>query len=136
MQNSKAAPTPIVVGLKLSKEDSSKSVNPTLYKIMVEILMYLTATRPDLMHAVSLISRFMEIPKDSHWQAGKRILRYVDGTKGFEYLYTVENDFKLVGYIDSDWAGIIDDRKSTSKYVFHMEVGAISWASKKQTIVS
>ncbi|MDF3675368.1 hypothetical protein, partial [Enterobacter hormaechei] len=73
MQNCKAAPTPTAVGLKLSKEDSSKRVDPTLYKSMVGSLMYLTATRPDLMHAVSLISRFMETPKDSHWQAGKRI---------------------------------------------------------------
>ena len=83
MQNNKATPTPTVVGLKLSKEDCRKSVYPTLYKSMVEILMYLTATWPDMMHAVSLISKFMETPKDSHWQAGKRILRYVNGTGGF-----------------------------------------------------
>ena len=98
--------------------------------------MYLIATRPDLMHAVSLISRFMETPKDSHWQAGKRILRYVKGTKGFGILYTTNNDFKLVGYTDSDWAGSLDDRKSTSRYMFHMGSGAISWASKKQPIVT
>ena len=97
IQNSKVAPTPIVVGLKLSKEDCNKSVNPTLYKSMVGNLMYWIATRPDLMHAVSLISRFMETPKDSHWQAGKRILSYVNGTKGFGILYTAEIDFKLVG---------------------------------------
>ena len=66
IQNSKATPTPTKVGLNLSKEDSNKRVDPTLYKSMVGSLMYLTATRPDLMHAVNLISRFMEIPKDSH----------------------------------------------------------------------
>ena len=55
MQNSKVAPTPIAIGLMLSKEDCSKSVNPTLYKSMVGSLMYLTATRPDMMHVVSLI---------------------------------------------------------------------------------
>ena len=66
MQNNKAAPTPIVIGLKLTKEDCNISVNPTLYKSMVGNLMYWIATRPDLMHAVSLISRFMETPKDSH----------------------------------------------------------------------
>ena len=88
----------------MSKEDSSKRVDLTLYKSMVGSLMYLTATRLDLMHAVSLISRFMETPRDSHWQAGKRILRYVKGTKGFGILYTANNDFKLVGYTDSDWA--------------------------------
>ena len=136
MQNCKAAPTPTAVGLKLSKEDSSKRVDPTLYKSMVGSLMYLTATRLDMMHAISLISRFMETPKDSHWQAGKRILRYVKGTNGFGILYIANDDFKLVGYTDSDWAGSIDDRKSTSGYVFNMGSGAISWASKKQPIVA
>ena len=67
MLSNKVDPTPTVVGLKLSKEDCSKSVNPTLYKSMVGSLMYLTTTQPDLMHAVSLISRFMETQKDSHW---------------------------------------------------------------------
>ena len=66
MQNSKAAVTPTVVGLKLTKEDSSKDFDPKLYKSIVGSLMYLTATRPDIMHAVSLISRFMERPKEAH----------------------------------------------------------------------
>ena len=78
----------------------------------------------------------METPKDSHWQAGKRILRYVKGTKGFGILYTANDEFKLVGYTDSDWAGSIDDRKSTFRYMFHMGSGAISWTSKKKLIVA
>ena len=131
IKNGKPTPTPTSVGLKLSKQDYSINVDPTLYKSLVGSLMYLIATRPDTMHAVSLISRFMETPKDSHWQAGKRILRYVKGTKGFGILYTASDDFKLVGYTDSDWAGSLDDRKSTSRYMFHMGSGAISWASKK-----
>ena len=120
MQNNKAAPTPIAPSLKLSKEDCKKSVNPTLYNSMVGSLMYLTATRPNMMHVVSLISRSIESPKDSHWQAGKRILRYVNGTKGYGILYTTNDEFKLIGYTSSDWARSINDRNSTSKYVFHM----------------
>eukprot|EP00253_Pinus_taeda_P002163 PITA_02163 len=107
IEESKATITPTVMGLKLSKEDSSKDFDPSLYKSIVGSLMYLTATRPDIMHVVSLISRFMERPKEAHCQAAKRILRYVK-----------------------------DDRKSTSGYVFHMGSGAISWASKKQSIVA
>eukprot|EP00253_Pinus_taeda_P019723 PITA_19723 len=110
MQECKARITPTVMGLKLSKEDSSKDFDPSLYKSIVGSLMYLTGTRPDIMYAVSLISRFMERPKEAHWQAAKRILRYVKVLK--------------------------DDRKSTSGYVFHMSSGAISWASKKQPIVA
>ena len=93
--------------------------------------MYLTATRPDLMYAVSLISRFMERPKEAHWQVAKRILRYVKGTKMFGILYYASEHSDLVGYTDSNWAGSVDDRKSTSGYVFNMGSGAISWASKK-----
>eukprot|EP00253_Pinus_taeda_P009660 PITA_09660 len=107
MQECKATITPTVMRLKLSKEDNNKDFDPSLYKSIVGSLMYLTATRPDIMFAVSLISRFIERPKEAHWQVAKRILRYVK-----------------------------DDRKSTSGYVFHMGSGAISWASKKQPIVA
>eukprot|EP00253_Pinus_taeda_P018932 PITA_18932 len=136
MQECKATITPTVMGLKLSREDSSKDFDPSLYKSIVGSLMYLTATRPDIMYAVSLISRFMERPKEAHWQAVKRILRYVKGTKMFGILYNVSEHSHLVGYTDSDWAGSVDDRKSTSGYVFHMGSGAISWDSKTQSIVA
>eukprot|EP00253_Pinus_taeda_P004978 PITA_04978 len=136
MQECKAAITPTVMGLKLSKEDSSKDFDPSLYKSIVGSLMYLTATRPDIMFVVSLISRFMERRKEAHWQAAKRILRYIKGTKRLGILYTTSECSNLVGYADSDWAGSVDDRKSTSGYVFLMGSGDISWASKKQPIVA
>ena len=83
------------------------------------------------MHVVSFIFRFMEITKDSHFQVRKRIQSYVNGTKGFGISYTIDIDFKLVGYTNSDWAGSQDDRKRTFGYMFHMGLGAISLASKK-----
>ena len=64
MQDGKATISPIVMGFKLNKDDSSKDFDPSLYKSIVGSLMYLTTTRPDIMHAVSLISRFMERPKE------------------------------------------------------------------------
>eukprot|EP00253_Pinus_taeda_P002708 PITA_02708 len=136
MQECKAAITPTVMGLKLSKGDNNKDFDPSLYKSIIGSLMYSTATMPDIMSAISLISRFMERPKEAHWQAAKRIMRYVKGTKRFGILYTVSECSDLVGYTDSDWAGTVDDRKSTSGYVFNMSSGAISWASKKQPIVA
>ena len=81
--------------------------------------MNLTETRPDIMYGVSLISRFMESLKDSDWQAGKRILRYVSGTKYLGIMYSTLENFKLIGYTDSDNGGNIDDRKNTSGYTFH-----------------
>ena len=77
MQNRKVAPTLTTLDLYFSKEYSRKRLDPTLYKSVVGSLMYLTATHPDMIHVVSLVSRFMENLGDSHWQAGKRILRYV-----------------------------------------------------------
>ena len=88
------------------------------------------------MYAVSLVSRFMETPKETHWQATKRILKYVNGTKEYGILYSATDNFRLVGYTNSDWARSVDDRNNTSEYVFHLGLGAFSWASKKQPIVS
>ena len=67
MSNCKTAPTPVITGLKLSKADEGSTIDPTLFKRLVGSLMYLIATRPDIMYGVSLISRLMESPKDSHW---------------------------------------------------------------------
>ena len=113
MENWKHVPTPTATCTKLNKDDERWDVNPTLFKRLVGNLMYITATRPDIMQGVSLISRFMERPKDTHWRAGKRI-----------------------GYIDSDFAGSLDDRKRTFGYVFHLGSGVISWVSKKKPIVT
>jgi hypothetical protein len=128
--------TPIPLGTKLSKKDEGPTMDPTLYKILVDSLLYLTTTRPDIMYAASLVSRFMKSPKDSHWKMAKRILSYVAGTLNFGLWYTQSNDNNLSGYIDNDFAGNLDDRKSTSGHVFHLGTNLISWASKKQPIVS
>ena len=97
MSNCKLTPTPVIKGLKLSKDDDGSTVDPTLFKRIIGSLMYLTTTRLDIMYGVSLISRFMESPKDSHWQAGKIILRYVIGTKDLGIMYSTLENFKLIG---------------------------------------
>ena len=97
--------------------------------------MYLTATRPDIMYGISLISRSMESPKDSHWQAGKRIMRYVSGTKDFGIMYSTSKNFKIIGYTDSDNGGNTDDRKRTYGYTFYFGTAIVSWDSKRQPIV-
>jgi len=136
MMNCKPTPNPIVIGEKLSKEDVGSNVDPTLFKRLVGSLMYLTATRPDFMYVIILISSFTESPKDSHWQVGKIILRYIVGTIRYDILYSsTSNDF-LIGYTDSDFASSLDDRKSTLGYVFHIGSSVISWAFKKHPIVT
>jgi hypothetical protein len=93
--------------------------------------MYLIEIRHDIMYGVSLISRFIETPKESHWKEPKRILRYVNGTKDFRIMYSTSEDFKLVGYTSIDCGGNTDDRKTTSGYTFHFGTGIVSWALRK-----
>jgi len=136
MENCNAVKNPIVPGTKLSKDDTETKVDATLFKQVVGSLMYLTATRPDLMYGVSLISRFMSSPTESHWFAAKRILRYLKGTTELGIYYKKEGNTKVMAYTDSDFARDIDDRRNTSGYVFLLSSGAISWSSKKQPVVS
>eukprot|EP00253_Pinus_taeda_P016442 PITA_16442 len=104
--------------LGLQVLQSKEEVDATLYRQLVGKLLYLTHTRPDLSFAVGLVARFMQTPRESHWKAAKRILRYVRGTIQFGIHYNAEASPLLVGFTDSDWAGDPDDWKSTAGYVF------------------
>jgi len=136
MNKCKPAETPITTGTKLSKQDKGLAVDSTLYKRLVGSLMYLIATLPDIMYAVSLISRFIENPKICHWKVGKRILTYIAGTTNYVIWYSTLEVDSLVGYTDSDFASSVDDQKSTFGYAFMFGIGLISWDSKKQHIVT
>ena len=80
MQDSKPVGTPMVTGCKLSQTDDSKDVEKKMYRSMIDSLLYVTATRPDVMHAVFQVARFQASPKDSHLLAVKRIFKYLKGT--------------------------------------------------------
>ena len=96
--------------------------------------MYIATTRLNIMYGVSLISRVMISPKVSHWKARKRILKSISGTRNYGICYSRSNNFKIIGYTNSDCEECIDDRKSTLGYDFHFGSGVVSWASKKQSI--
>ncbi|KAE8735609.1 hypothetical protein F3Y22_tig00000340pilonHSYRG00771 [Hibiscus syriacus] len=136
MENCKPISTPTEYGIKMTKHEEGESVDPTFFKSLVGSLRYLTCTRPDILHAVGLVSRYMESPTTTHFKAAKRILRYLKGTIDFGLFYSVSNDYKLVGYSDSDWGGDIDNRRSTTGFVFFMGDIAFTWMSKKQPIVT
>ena len=92
-------------------------------------------TRPDLAYAVSVVSRYASRPNNSHWQAVKRIFRYIKGTLDLEL--TFQGSLRaLEGYTDADWAGDRDTRRSTSGFLFNLGSGAISWSSKCQPTVA
>ncbi|WZZ37877.1 hypothetical protein YC2023_034136 [Brassica napus] len=136
MSECNSVKNPMIPGQKLTKKGAGSAIDPTRFKQLVGSLRYLTATRPDLMFSVNLVSRYMEEPNEEHLLAAKRILRYVQGTSSFGIRYKRGEEQELVGYVDSDYAGDLDDRKSTSGYVFMLGGGAVSWASKKQPIVT
>ncbi|XP_070668933.1 secreted RxLR effector protein 161-like [Malus domestica] len=127
---------PIVPGSKLTRDENGVRVDETFYKQIVGSLMYLTATRPDLMFVVSLVNRYMERPTETHLQTAKRVLRYVKGTVNFGVFYKEGGTEELVGYTDSDYVDDQNDRKSTFGYVFTLSLGAVSWSLKKQPVVT
>ncbi|CAL9017140.1 unnamed protein product [Prunus brigantina] len=132
----KAVATPLAMNEKLSKEDGSEQADEGVYRQIVGSLLYLTATRPDIMFAASLLARFMHGPTRKHMGTAKRVLRYVQGTTDYGIVYKKGKEARLIGYCDSDWAGSEDDMKSTSGYAFNLGSGVFSWASIKQNSVA
>lgn len=136
MIDCKAASTPMNINEKLQLEDGTEKADATLFRSLVGGLIYLTHTRPDIAFSVGMVSRFMHNPSRQHFGAAKRLLRYIAGTQDFGIWYSNVADFKLIGFTDSDWAGSLDDRRSTSGYVFTFGSGAVSWSSKKQAVTA
>jgi hypothetical protein len=123
---------------KLTKE-ANETASPrdvTEYSARVGALNFLAIqSRPDISYAISTLSQFMSNPNASHWSAIERVFAYIKGTPTRGPTYTkAGSDFQ--GYTDSDWAGNIIDRKSTSGYIFLLQGAPISWRSKRQTSVA
>ncbi|MCH80532.1 hypothetical protein A2U01_0001302 [Trifolium medium] len=117
-------------GNKLTRDENGKVVDATKYKQIVGCLMYLLATRPDLAFFVCLIAKYMERSTEMHLASTKRVLRYLNGTMSLEILYK-KATMDPQGWSDFDYVGDLDDRKSTSDYVFMFGSSGISWSSKK-----
>ena len=110
-----ACHTPMETRLKLSKHDGAQKMDATEYRGVIGCLRYLVNTRPDIALAVGVASRFMEEPSKEHWALVKQILRYVSGTTDYGCRYQKGiGTPELIGYSDSDLAGDVNDRKSTS----------------------
>ena len=136
MDDCKRTSTPMNQKEKFSKDDGTEKVDESQYRSLIGCLMYLTATRPDIMFSVSLLSRFMHCASEVHFQAAKRIVRYIKGTTNYGIKYSYCQNFKLHGYSDSDWAGSIDDMRSTTGFCFNFGSGIFSWSSKKQDVIA
>jgi len=139
MKNCSPCDTPMECRLKLSKKKEGEDVvNPTAYRSLIGSLRYIVNSRPDLAYAVGVVSRYMEALGREHWDAVKRILRYLKGIVGYgcKYRKGGEEQAFLLGYSDSDYAGDVEDRKSTTGVVYFLGRSLVTWSSQKQKIVA
>jgi len=98
--------------------------------------MYLAHTRPDLAYSFSVVSRFMHSPSEEHMKAVMHILQYLKSSPGKGILFTKGDTLNIEGYTDADWAGSIDDRRSTAGYLTFVGGNLVTWQSKKQEVVA
>ncbi|GKA88237.1 hypothetical protein Tco_0810001, partial [Tanacetum coccineum] len=120
----------------LIKDEEAENVDVHLYRLMIGSLMYLTASRLDIMFAVCAYARFQVTSNTSHLHAMKRIFRYLKGQSKLGLWYPRDSPFDLEAFFDSDYAGASLDRKSTTEGCQFLGKRLISWQYKKQTIVA
>ncbi|XP_021685295.2 secreted RxLR effector protein 161-like [Hevea brasiliensis] len=136
MLNCKIAVTPMNLNEKLQVDDGTVQVNASHFRSYVGGLIYLMHTRPYIIFSIGVISRFIHSPSKHHLDATKSVLCYVTVIIDFGLWYGRVSDFRLIGFIDNDWAGCLEDRRSTLGYIFNLGSGAISWRSKKQSTIA
>jgi hypothetical protein len=136
MEDCKPVITLMQTSCKLRKDDDSKSTSQRQYRSMIGSLLYVTASRPYVMRAVGQVARFQATPKESHVLAVKRIFKYLKGTEELALWYPKGKDLSLIAYTDANWAGCIDDQRSTNGEEFYLGECLVSWLSNKQSLVS
>ena len=141
MQNCKSSPSSIVKDDRYEKFQCPRNqyeidqIKAVPYASVVESLQYAqVCTRPDLAFVTGLLGRYQSNLGIEHWRLVKKVLRYLQGTKGPMLTYKRSDSLHIERYSDSDYAK--DDRKSTSGYIFTLVGGAISWKSSKQTVTT
>uniref|UniRef100_A0ACD5WYA4 Uncharacterized protein n=1 Tax=Avena sativa TaxID=4498 RepID=A0ACD5WYA4_AVESA len=138
MRDCTSCPTPLSTNDTLSLTDGSP-LGPegiTRYRSIVGALQYLTLTRPDICFSVNKVCQYLHAPTTAHWTAVKRILRYIHGTCKVGLTFQRSTSTLLSAYSDADWAGDLDDRRSTGGFAIFFGSNLISWGAIKQPSVS
>jgi len=138
MSDCKPIGTPLSTSEKLSIHEGSPlgEKDITQYRSIVGALQYLTLTRPDIAFSVNKVCQFLHAPTTLHWAAVKRILRYIKQCTNLG-LHIHRSDSTLVSaFSDADWAGSVDDRKSTGGFAVFLGSNLVSWSARKQPTVS
>ncbi|XP_021729398.1 uncharacterized protein LOC110696420 [Chenopodium quinoa] len=136
MDSCKPAATPVDTKSKLSADAGPPFRDLTLYRSLAGTLQYLTFTRPDIAYAVQQVCLFMHDPRESHYDALKRIMRYVQGTIDHGLHLYPSASHRLITYTDADRGGCPDTRRSTSGYCCFLGDNLVSWSSKRQHTLS
>uniref|UniRef100_A0A2N9IWR1 Reverse transcriptase Ty1/copia-type domain-containing protein n=1 Tax=Fagus sylvatica TaxID=28930 RepID=A0A2N9IWR1_FAGSY len=135
MVDSKPTKTPCSPNIRLSLHEGDLLSDPHGYRSLVEALHYLTFTRPDISFAIHQVCQYMAAPTSTHLTAAKRVLRYIKGTLYHGIAFT-PGPLSLSVFSDADWAGDLDDRRSTSGLLVYLGSNPITWSAKKQPTVS
>eukprot|EP00873_Tetraselmis_striata_P041905 jgi/Tetstr1/462169/TSEL_007234.t1 len=132
-----AVSTPAEVGADVPGSNKPLAAEMPYQALVGSLLYAMVATRPDIAEAVSKLCRVMAKPEERHWQAAKRVLRYLKGTKTLGLTFSGgKADGLLHGYCDADWAGDVVSRRSTTGFVFMLCGAAVSWKSQLQATVA
>jgi hypothetical protein len=132
----KSMASPMVTNLKKLRDSDSTPIDASTYRQLIGSLMYFVNTRLNICFAMNTLSQFQVEPRHEHWIPAKHILRYLCGTLNYGLRYVSNSDVQLQGYTNYDWAGIADDRKSTSGVCFSLGSAMISWTSRKHKSVA
>jgi hypothetical protein len=136
MKKCKPIKIPMPTNGHIDLDEGGNPVDQTLYRSMIGSLLYLTASRPEIMFSVCMCARFQANPKKAHLHAVKRILMYFKHTSCVGLWYPKGATFDLIGYSDSDYVGCKIDRKSTSGGCHLLGRSLVSWTSQKQNSVA
>jgi hypothetical protein len=136
MMDCKSMATHMTTDIRKVRDSNSDPVDPSLYRQLIGLLMYLVNTRPYIFFVVNTLSQFQVEPKHEHWITTKHVLRYIRGMLSYGLRYTSSNDIQLHGFTDLDWAGSVEDKMSTSGMCFNLGSAMISWDNMKQKYVA
>jgi hypothetical protein len=136
LQDAKPMSTPMGTNDQLGVDASGNMIDQKQYRSMIGSLLYVTASKPDMMFSVCKCARYQASPRESHLKATKRILRYLKGTHDVRLWFSKGYNFELIEYSDSDYGGCKIDRMSTSGTCQLLRRSLVSWSSRKQNSVA
>ncbi|XP_016185879.1 uncharacterized protein LOC107627556 [Arachis ipaensis] len=121
---------------KLSRNSGTALEDKTHYRQLVGRLLYLTNTRPDIAYAMGRLSQFIDCPTNVHMQATQKVLRYLKGCPSVGFFFAADNDLKIIGFSNADWATCADSQRSITGHCFYFGRSLINWKSKKQSTIA